>query len=176
MGTDKALLATDGEPIAALMARRLGEVASPVVLVGDPAKYSELGWTVIPDGRADNGPLAGIEAALRHLTGAWALVLGCDMPRIPVTFLAQLAARAEQTGALAVVPEPIPGGLEPLCAAYHRNCLPHVSQALDDGRRKVKALLETLPIERVTTADRTWFQNLNTPGDWQHYRATLVEP
>lgn len=174
MGVDKALLKAGDHSLAELLAHRLSEATETVTLVGDPTRYGNFGWPVIPDGRPGQGPLAGIEAALQHVRGDWALVLGCDMPRTPLSFLQTIAERTSESKALAIVPEPVPGGLEPLCAAYHRDALPHVSKALNEGRRKVKALLESLPIERLTDADRAWFQNLNTPEDWQHYCATLA--
>lgn len=174
MGVDKALLEVQGTTIAALLARRLSSVVDTTFLIGDPDRYSSAGWPVIPDLRPGDGPLAGIETALRHSCHSWNLVLGCDMPGIPDSLLKDLVMRAERSKAQVVVPEPIPGGLEPLCAVYHVNSLPAVTAALDAGQRRVKDLLQHLPLEPVADWPRHCFQNLNTPADWDRYQAVLT--
>ncbi|MES1257997.1 MAG: NTP transferase domain-containing protein, partial [Acidobacteriota bacterium] len=71
MGSDKALLRIGGRPLALRIADAVAEVCGPVTLVGDPARYASLGLPVLADEFAGEGPLSGIEAALRGTRADW---------------------------------------------------------------------------------------------------------
>src|ERR1700733_7787412 len=64
MGTDKARADSGGRALALRVADQAAAVCGTVSLVGDPAKYGDLGLPVIADRFPGQGPLAGIEAAL----------------------------------------------------------------------------------------------------------------
>ena len=49
MGRDKALLPFRGGALAQSVAQAVSEAAGSATLVGDPARYSGLGYPVIPD-------------------------------------------------------------------------------------------------------------------------------
>lgn len=181
MGSDKALLEIEGSPIALRIAHEIGQVCDSVTLVGDPARYGALGLNVTPDNFPGEGPLAGIEAALRSTSSDWNLVVACDMPalRAPV-FEAIVEAAFAATGD-AVVPRYEDGRVEPLCAVYHRRCHPLVFRALAAGVRRATDALQLLELTYFTVRDpldtpkspgltREHFVNLNTPEDLRKYR------
>src|SRR5579859_2029055 len=92
MGSDKALLNLEGVPLILRATSAAATVCNSVSLVGDPAKYSNLGFPVVADEFEGCGPLAGIEAALRATSADWNLILACDMPRLETDILESLFA------------------------------------------------------------------------------------
>src|ERR1700733_522697 len=64
-GRDKALAEFDGEPLIARLCRVLQTATStPVRIIGDAAKYSQIGVECIADRWPGEGPLGGIITAL----------------------------------------------------------------------------------------------------------------
>ncbi len=171
-GSDKAAALLDGKTMVDRAAATLAEVFREVVVVSSRAPATR-SWLHIPDGRPGQGPLAGIEAALRFadergLGGAF--VLACDLPLVDTgTIHAVLAAL---TGAAAAAPaRQGDEGWEPLCAAYRLECLPWASAALDRGELAVHGLLDAVGAVRVAARPAALL-NVNTPAD--HFRAVSV--
>src|SRR4051794_13836057 len=80
MGRDKALLDLGSGPLAAQVAGLIAQTCGSATLVGDPARYADLGFPIIPDNAPGLGPLSGIEAALAATASDWNLIVACDMP------------------------------------------------------------------------------------------------
>jgi molybdenum cofactor guanylyltransferase len=171
MGTDKALLQIDGVALVQQTAALVQTAAGPVSIVGDPEKYSGLGYAVIADGRPGNGPLAGMEAALLDSTSEWNLIVACDMGSLNAEFLDGLCARALllPVEADCLVPSGPDRRLQPLSAVYRRRCLGAFSRALDAGIRKVTEVVGSLNAINWQAPDPRVFQNINTPEEWNRY-------
>lgn len=117
------------------------------------------------------GPLAGIEAGLRHARHRRVFVAAGDMPFLPEDLIRKMLARLAG-GALAVVPR---NGdrWEPLCAAYDREALVYAGRALDEGVRSLHDFLRSLPrIEEIGEGElrrfgdpETLLMNVNSPED-----------
>jgi molybdopterin-guanine dinucleotide biosynthesis protein A len=174
MGTDKALLPMRGRTLVQHVAATVQAAAGSVILIGDPAKYRDLGYRVLPDAVAGCGPLGGIVTALDASTVTWNLVLACDLPRVNVDFLSRLLARAEQSDLDCVIPVGPSGRAETLCAAYHGRCHPVLHEALASGVRKILDGVGGLRVDFWHT-EAAVFHNLNTPEDWQTYTAGQYE-
>ena len=127
----------------------------------------------IADAAEDAGPLAGIVAALEHTTTDWNLLFAADMPFVPVSVLAALAARAgasPHTCVLAIGD----GRPQPLCGLYHRRLAPGLRRSLEQGTLKVMAALqqavrmpEFFHPQAESPAAANWWRNINTAADWQ---------
>ena len=169
MGRDKARLPFRGGSLAGFVARTAAEAAGSVVLIGDPAEYSEFSLPVIPDLYPGEGPLGGILTALHHTNSEWNLVTACDMPGLSATALVQILEAAEQSGADALVPVGPSGIPEPLCAVYHRQSLAGLEAAFAGGERKVTAALARVRTKMLPIGELAVFQNVNTPEDWAAY-------
>jgi molybdopterin-guanine dinucleotide biosynthesis protein A len=169
MGRDKALLPFRGATLVEHIAASVAAAADSVTLVGNPEVYRHLGYPVIADGIPDAGPLAGIQAALTASQADWNLIVACDMPRISAGFLSELLKAAEKSNADGLIPAGPSGLPEPLCAVYHRRCLPAISRALDRHVRKVMDGLAGLQLEIWRVPQSYWFRNLNTPREWTAY-------
>jgi molybdopterin-guanine dinucleotide biosynthesis protein A len=72
---------------------------------------------------------------------------------------------AEHCGQDCLIPYAPPDRPQPLCAVYHRNCLPAIERAIRDNVRKVKDVVSRLDACAWPVAGNTWFRNLNTPED-----------
>ncbi len=161
MGTDKALLDWQGQPMVVHVANLMVPVTGQVTLVGSLAKYGHLGFPVIEDQQPGLGPLGGIRAALAATESDWNLIVACDMPYLNPELLKRLLEDAKLSGADCLMPAG-----QPLCAAYHRRCLGTVDHALASGVRKVRQALEGLRVELFEVDQVICFQNLNSPADW----------
>lgn len=182
MGRDKALLELSGKPLIehALDAlRALGYAPRIVGTRPDLEKFAP----VVPDAYPNAGPLGGIASALAISGSEQNLFLPVDLPALPLSFLRWLVRRAQTTQASATVPR-LQGLPQPLCAVYSRALLPHLQAALSEGNAKVMRavartrVIDSFDVESVAAAEswpspHHWFDNLNTPGDFQ--RAVLEQ-
>ena len=166
MGSDKALLEYRGKPLVLHIAGEVARAAGSVVLVGDPGRYSHLGYTVVPDVYPSGGPLAGILTALSISTATWNLIVACDMPVIESLFLESLFREAEHERAQCLVPITSDGRWQPLCAIYHTSCFGPIQTAFGQGVRKVTDGLKGLSTHHMVIDQVHYFQNVNTPEDW----------
>lgn len=200
MGRDKALIEFRGRPLIEHALDKLRTLGFAPRIVGSREDLSAFA-PVIPDNYTALGPLAGIEAALAassHLVASdedLNLFLPVDLPLLPVEFLRWMAARAEQTAALATIPY-LQGWPQPLCAVYHRALLPYARAALAASDAKVmravqhaaaqaRLNIDAFDIETIASSlaaecgwrevppVHRWFQNLNTPADLE--KAALEE-
>jgi len=175
MGRNKALLPFRGMTLVEHVAGIVREAAGSVTLIGDPAQLAHLGLPVVPDKLPGSGPASGIYTALSITSSDWNLIAGCDMPAITRGILLDLLRRA------AVAPNRIDclaaagpdGEPEPLCAVYHRRCLPAVARAMRENRLKMKDLLAELGVE-LWPVDPAVVANVNTPAEWAEFEAKLT--
>lgn len=166
MGRDKALLPYRGTVLAGWVAAVVEEAAGSVSLVGGGAKYVHLGYPVIEESHGGMGPLSGIEAALSR--GAeWSLITACDMAELESGRLRELLEIAERGDAQAVYGCGGNGRAEPLCAVYHRDCLPAVKEMLAAGELKATSLLRRINALAWTAGWVDQLRNINTPEDWE---------
>jgi molybdopterin-guanine dinucleotide biosynthesis protein A len=176
MGRDKALLAWRGTTLVQWIASQVREAVGNVTLVGTPDRYARLGLAAIGEDYPGLGPVSGLEAALRHSTTDWNLVVACDMPRLDAGALTRLATAAVRYNAPVCAVRNHTGGLEPLCAVYHRGLLGELSAALNEGRLKLRDLLARWDVVAWEPVDSVLTLNLNEPEDWddlQRARSSL---
>jgi molybdenum cofactor guanylyltransferase len=150
MGADKAALTLEGRTLLEHALGIVGQVAGEVAILGPKQLYGGYGVRVIEDIYPGCGPLGGIHAALKHVaetaysakrgSGApssqapFALIIAVDTPFLEPKFLAHLAQRARESGAVVTTPE-IAGHTQPLCAVYSLDFLPIAERALKAGQR-----------------------------------------
>jgi len=172
MGRDKtsADFLFDGEPLAARVARRLGEVCDEVVVAsGDGARLGWLGLPQVADTVPGRGPLAGLIAGLESAGHFFVAVVAADMPFASPAVLRLLSSRADGFDAVLPVSD---RGLEPLHAIYAREAAAPLAAALAAGTLAVRDALSglrTRVVERSewARADQSgrFAWNVNRPGD-----------
>jgi molybdenum cofactor guanylyltransferase len=168
MGQDKALLQFQGDALISHVARVVCDAAGSVTLVGNPERYAALGFPVLRDRLPGRGPLGGIYTALRASKTDWNLVVACDMPAISAPVLTTLLNRAARSGKRCVTARGTSGEWEPLCAVYHRDCLPVLARALRDKRLRMKDLMTELDAEAEVVGPMA-LANVNTPAEWKEF-------
>lgn len=168
MGTDKALLAWHGVPMAVRMAATLVDAGcTPVVAIGGDAEgLAAVGMRCIADGHPGDGPYGGVMTALEAL-GAGAdtvVVVSCDMPLLGAATVAGLvdALRAGPQDSLCAVGRT--DRVQPMCAAWRTAALEVLATEHAAGERRLWRLLERHPhlLVDVPAVDVT---NVNTPDD-----------
>ena len=115
----------------------------------------------IRDRYPGEGPLGGSLTALHHSAAEWNRIVACDMPYLNPELLRGLLEEAELRNADCLMPKG-----QPLCAVYHRRCLPMIERELQKGVRKVRQALNDLHVGLYETAEVLCFQNMNRPEDW----------
>lgn len=179
MGGDKALLEIGGRPMALRMDELVRPLVAEVALVGAPERYGHLGVPVLADSEAKRAPLTGIVTALRATRHDWNLVLACDLPFLEAGFLEWLLSEASAGEHDAVVPKPA-DGWQPLCAAYHRRCLPAFERVLASDHPKISVAFDALRVRALTPEllakfafDPRMFKNMNSPEEYEEARRIL---
>jgi molybdopterin-guanine dinucleotide biosynthesis protein A len=187
MGRVKGLLEIAGEPLIVRTARMIAPLVTDVAIVGSPELYAGTGLRKLADRIVHSAdgmgpvqtPLAGIVTALHATSAPWNLILACDLPYLTADWVDWLLARALASHAQIVIPRNS-RGLEPLAAAYRRECATPLIDALERGIRKVTDAIAELPIEELPESDWSKFdplgrvlKNMNTPSDYDTARNSL---
>jgi molybdenum cofactor guanylyltransferase len=168
MGRDKALLPYRGTTLVEHLAQTVQQAAGNVALIGEPARYAGLGYRVYPDKFPGCGPLGGIYTALSESSTDWNLIVACDMPGISANVLRGLLQSAGDSAESCVIAIGPTGEPEPLCALYHRSCLPVLARAIQERRFKMKDLVRELD-SKARPVDASALANVNTPAEWAEF-------
>lgn len=172
MGTDKAWLVWQGQPLWRLQLDKLAALGPARLLVAcrevqglhTEAPVPACEWCFDPPG-SDDGPLGAIA---RTLTDLPLLVLAVDLPRFePAVLLADWRAQAAPERGLCWRSA---HGLEPLAAVYGPVLRPALQQALAERRLGLQKLLaaglaQGGLVVRPAPA-QAGLDNLNTPEEW----------
>lgn len=172
MGEDKARLRFGDQTSVERIAASLRRVTQGVITVGWPDQKLE-DLPNIPDLRAVWGPLAGIEAALRHAKSGHCLIVGCDFPFVTETLFERLLGFVDDSDA--VVPLQDDERPQPLCAVYRvETCLPAAEAAIALDQHSPRALLERVRTRYIPFRDfsdlkgfSNFFFNVNTPDNYE---------
>jgi len=178
MRRDKRYLDIEGMPLLARAAAAVAQVCDEVVVVtssnvdrdGAMLLVDDRRWIV--DERPGEGPLAGIEVALRSATTDAVLVVAGDHPQVRPAVLRllidELAARRDVHAAMVETDR----GPQPLLAVYRTGSLATITPLLDTGERRARALCANLEVAVV--ARERWLAvdpegrtaiDLDTPED-----------
>lgn len=163
MGSDKALLALDGETLSLRLGQRMAAFAPVYFSVDRAGRFPVGGYGELPDVYPGQGPLNGLVSAFRQTDAAYALLVATDMPNVSPAAAEHLA---ENIGSYDVCLY----GQEPLFALYSRACLALAERCLEEGKRSMRALLERVDLLRLVPEEEGLFANLNTPEEWARYR------
>lgn len=169
-GADKAFLMVRGRTVFERTLATLERCFPKVIVVSnDPEKYRRFDVDVVEDEFRRQGPLAGIHAALGHLSLPYAFVVACDMPFLRPEPIAYLVGRLRRQDA--IIPE-WEGDIEPLHALYARRLRDLFDDALRNGACSVRDVLRHIDVEVVPEIDlrsvqgaEESFRNVNTPED-----------
>jgi molybdenum cofactor guanylyltransferase len=172
MGTSKALLLFDGQPLIVHVVATLKRLFDDVVVVASPGHdLPPMPVTLVRDEVAYQGPVGGLCYGLKAATGELCFVTACDSAFLSPALISHLVGRSEEHDV--VVPR-WQGRFQPLHAVYRRSLLPLLEDQLARGELRPVSLFDrvrTLRIdeEEIRRFDRegSSFFNMNTPADYQ---------
>lgn len=168
MGTNKGILPLGEKFVIEYIIDEMHTITGEVIInSNDPATYSYLELPVVKDNFIDQGPLAGIEAALSQVDADIFLCSACDTPfinRHVYRYLLKQLARYD-----AVVPV-YKDKLHPLSGIYDKKVWPKLQTQLSNGERKVSLLFDHINVNYVDTFPKIaindlekHFFNMNDP-------------
>jgi molybdopterin-guanine dinucleotide biosynthesis protein A len=171
MGSPKALLPFDGEPLIVHLVRRLALMFGEVIVVAAPDQVlPTLPATLVRDEVAYQGPVGGLSYGLRAAAGEFAFVTSCDSVFLSTPLISHLLALKDTADA--VVPR-WDGRVQPLLAVYRRSILPLLEAQIARGELRATALLDKVRTRtvdeeeiRALDPDGLSFFNMNTPRDY----------
>ena len=167
-GVDKGLVALDGQPMVAHVLDRLRpQVGTVLVNANQNAdRYASFGHPVVPDDVGGfAGPLAGLHAGMTRAGTAYVVTCPCDSPFLPLDLVARLADGLERADAQLAVARTFDQP-HPVFALARRDVLPHLTQFLAAGGRKIDFWYATLRVIEVPFDDEAdAFRNINTTDE-----------
>jgi molybdopterin-guanine dinucleotide biosynthesis protein A len=181
MGRAKAWLPFGDELMLPRVARLLGQVVSPLVVVAAPDQDvpplpAEI--TIVRDEERGRGPLQGLAAGLAALQGKAdaAYLSSCDVPFLRPGFARRMI---ELLGDRAICVPRVGDYHHPLAAVYRLDVLPAVQRLLAEDRLRPVFLFDAVPTRVVAApelaeADPT-FQSLRNLNTAEEYEAALAE-
>jgi molybdenum cofactor guanylyltransferase len=147
--------------------------AETIIVTDDSLPYRQLPVKTVQDSFLcqEKNSLVGIHAGLAESKNPYVFVAAGDMPFIRPEVMAALSLRADGYD----VTIPREGSyFQPLCAVYHKNCLPHMEKLLRAGIYKILDFFPDVRVHCVPSSvlavsdpDLISFFNINTPDDYQ---------
>lgn len=164
-GVDKGLLELRGRPLAAWVVDRLRPQVDHLLINANQnrERYAEFGCPVVADEIPDfAGPLAGLHSALSAASTPLVATAPCDSPFLPETLVSRLfsalTAAAADLAVARTFDQP-----HPVFCLCRREVLPHLTEFLAGGGRKIDRWYATLRVVEVAFDDvADAFENINT--------------
>jgi molybdopterin-guanine dinucleotide biosynthesis protein A len=172
MGTDKALLSLDGQPLWRRQYELLaaaGVDMERLLSVRPEQTWAPVEIRRVVDAIPEGGPLGGIIAAMAASTSTHLVVLAVDLPRLPPAWFAQLRLRLEpRAGAVGQRDD---GLFEPLAAIYPRAMAGLMVEEFSAGRQSLQSVVKRalasgmLHVQSIDADKSRWFENWNAPEE-----------
>lgn len=168
-GVDKGWVEFEGVPLIQHVLARLRSQTRQVLIVANRSldRYRALGADVVSDSiQGFQGPLAGIHAALLHISTPLALVVPTDAPLLPSNLLAHLAESAAINAALDHPVLAHDGEREqPLFGIFPKCLAGELQRFLENDQRRLMQWCRQQGAEWVDfSAQKEAFANMNSPA------------
>lgn len=130
-------------------------------------REDDVDFVVEKETEAYQGPLFAMYNTFSKISNVeWFFVLSCDIPFITSAFVEKMIRLTENSQYDAIVPAQL-GTIHPLLALYHRRSLVKMEQLLAKNKRKVRLLLDEIPVLTVPFSSKEKiFININNPEEW----------
>lgn len=163
MGRDKSDLMIDGKTFLEMQIEKGEKLGiSDIILSGyhGDKKYK---YPVVTDRIPGKGPLGGLEACLRRAENPHCLVLGVDVPLVPVQELSALISTVNRAKSDAVILRHS-GHEEPLMGIYRTDLADSMLEEITLRKGSVFAFLRKNGYECYESQAEDWyFSNINDP-------------
>jgi molybdopterin-guanine dinucleotide biosynthesis protein A len=173
-GIDKGLQQLRGQPMVHWVVERLAPQVDELLINANQngERYAAFGHRVVPDQIPDfAGPLAGLHAALSAAAHPLVATAPCDSPFLPADLVLRLHAALTAAAADLAVARTFDQA-HPVFCLCRRDVLPHLTEFLAAGGRKIDRWYSTLKIVEVAFDDEAEaFENINTRDDLSRIEA-----
>ena len=171
MGTSKALLLFDDEPLIVHVVATLQRLFADVVVVAAPEQdLPSMPVRLVSDEVTYQGPVGGIYYGLMATGSDAAFVTSCDSVFLNIDLIAHLLDQLPEHDV--VVPH-WQGRFQPLHAVYRRSVAPLLAEQLAHGQLRPVYLFDKVRLRRVDEdeirridPEGSSFYNMNTPEDY----------
>jgi len=164
-GIDKGLQELRGRPMVHWVVERLAPQVDELLINANQngERYAAFGHRVVPDQIPDfAGPLAGLHAALSAAEHPLVATAPCDSPFLPADLVSRLFSALTATNADLAVARTFDQP-HPVFCLCKRDVLPHLTEFLAGGGRKIDRWYATLKVVEVSFDDEAdAFENINT--------------
>ncbi|NYE56770.1 molybdenum cofactor guanylyltransferase [Carboxydothermus ferrireducens] len=171
MGQNKALLPLGTMKIIEHLVTNLRPIASELLLVANTDEYAFLNLPVYRDRFPGQGPLAGIETALRVAVNEKVYITACDLPLLPAEIPRFLAENTEDYDVTVLAYK---GKIEPLIGIYRKSIYPVVEKHLILRKNKIidfypQVKVKIIHFEQLpeNLQREEFLLNVNTPADYE---------
>jgi molybdenum cofactor guanylyltransferase len=172
MGTPKALLRFDNQPLIVHIARALNRLFDEIVIVVAPGQeLPSLSAKLVQDEVPYQGPVGGIYYGLKSAGGELSFVTSCDVPFLNASLIAYFMSQIANHDVVVPYWE---GRFQPLHAVYRRSVLPLVKEQLDRGELRPIYLFDKVRTRKIDEDEIRRFDpqglsflNMNTPADYE---------
>lgn len=173
MGVNKMFLPLGDKPVILHLLEVVKRIfAECIVVTDEPALFQNYGVKVVQDILVcrEKNSLAGIHAGLFYASYHYAFILAGDMPFVRPQVIKHLCTYAN--GCDVIVPKE-GKFFQPLCAIYHKNCLPLIEEQLANGIFRIDRFYPKVRLCEVDVNELKQFDpegytffNINTPEDY----------
>ena len=171
MGSPKALLLVDNQPLIVHIVATLQSLFAEVVVVAAPGQdLPSMAVTLVRDDVAYQGPVGGICYGLTATREDVSFVTSCDSAFLNSRLISHLVSQISEHDV--VVPH-WQGRFQPLHAVYRRSVLPLVEEQLARGELRPIHLFDKVRTRRIDEDEVRVFDpeglsffNMNTPADY----------
>jgi len=174
MGTDKALLPFNGQPLVERLLDRFKPIASELfIITNDPVNFQNQNVAVHSDLRPGVGALGGLYTALTYASFDLLALIACDLPFANPELITWMVEQMANPELAAIYPKPN-GFYEPVHAVYRPSiCLSLVENAISRGDRKLISWIGDTSVAEVPEPVLAHFDplgwtfiNVNTPQEF----------
>lgn len=170
MGTDKARLIFEGEPLWQRQVRllRLVQPKRLYLAVRNEPAWRSPEMELVLDSVPSQGPISGISATLARMETSHLLVLTVDMPFILETDLRRLVSLAKTAAGIVRIRGEC---IEPLAGIYPKESLQEFERALTSNENSLQKLVRHLAemgmvqLVDLSKAETARYRSVNTPDD-----------
>jgi molybdopterin-guanine dinucleotide biosynthesis protein A len=167
MGRDKATSIFDGRTLVEQVVSAVSARCTPVFVVAAPGQaLPDVHAEVLRDDVRGDGPLVATGRGLRAAAEAGielAFVCAVDMPLLTSELIDELAGPAARLGADVVLPWD--GRSHYLAGIYRTSLHERVAELVADGKRSMRALVETVDTQRIVMPEQPSLTNVNTAAE-----------
>lgn len=182
MGTNKALVAIDGEPMLARVVRATEHLGPVLVIGGEPSLLDHVfdprsappthRISHIRDEQPGAGPFAALVAALRHVGTREALVVSCDLA-YPNPAHIDLLVSSRRSGDADIALPLVKSERQWHAVAMSTRVIPMLLQKHQSGVRSMRRGFNGCSEILVCSSSNEFFRDVDTPSELDDARALI---